>query len=36
MKTLAKENYSTVSVRLTLEEKEAIVAYCEENDFSMS
>ena len=31
-----KKNYSTLSVRVTTEEKEALVQYCEENDLSMS
>lgn len=33
---MAKEKYSTVSVRITAEEKEAILAYCDANDMSMS
>ena len=33
---MAKDNYSTVSVRLTLEEKEELMRYCEENDLTMS
>ena len=33
---MAKENYSTVSVRLTTEEKDSLIAYCENNDLTMS
>ena len=31
-----KDKYSTVSVRLTQEEKDSLIAYCEENDLTMS
>ena len=30
------KDYSTVSVRLTSEEKEKLVEYCKENDLSIS
>lgn len=33
---MANENYSTISVRLSAEEKEALIAYCKEHDLSMS
>lgn len=33
---MAKENYSTVSVRLTIEEKTELIQYCEDNDLTMS
>ena len=30
------KNYSTLSVRVTAEEKEALMQYCKDNDLSMS
>lgn len=30
------KNYSTISVRLTTEEKDKLTEYCKENDLSMS
>ena len=33
---MGKDNYSTVSVRLTLEEKEELIQYCGKNDLTMS
>ena len=30
------QEYSTVSVRLTQEEKDSLIAYCEDNDLTMS
>lgn len=33
---MADNKYSTVSVRITIEEKEALQKYCEENELSMS
>lgn len=33
---MASENYSTISVRISAEEKEALVQYCKDNDLSMS
>ena len=33
---MAKENISTVSVRLTIEEKTELIQYCEDNDLTMS
>jgi antitoxin component of RelBE/YafQ-DinJ toxin-antitoxin module len=29
-------DYSTISVRITAEEKEALLQYCKDNDLSMS
>lgn len=33
---MAKDNYSTLSVRISTEEKEKLMKYCEENDVSIS
>ena len=33
---MAKDNYSTVSVRLTGTEKQELIDYCEKNDLNMS
>lgn len=30
------KNYSTLSVRVSAQEKEALMQYCEQNDLSMS
>lgn len=33
---MAKDNYSTLSVRISAEEKEKLMQYCEDNDVSIS
>lgn len=33
---MADNKYSTISVRITTEEKEALQKYCEENELTMS
>lgn len=33
---MAKDKYSTLSVRISAEEKEKLMKYCEENDVSIS
>ena len=33
---MPKENYSTVSVRITTEEKENLMHFCDNNDITMS
>lgn len=33
---MADNKYSTISVRITAEEKEALQKYCEENELTMS